>query len=128
MIPGEFILRGDEIVCNEGRSTITVSVLNLGDRPIQVGSHFHFYEANSALQFERELAYGMHLNIPSGAAVRFEPGDRKDVELVPFTGTRHVFGLNNKTDGSLDERVVLSTIGKDLEQRASETKKKETLS
>ncbi|MFD0867671.1 urease subunit beta [Paenibacillus residui] len=104
MIPGEYKLLGNDVICNEGRPTVSLEVLNVGDRPIQVGSHFHFYEANKALKFDRERAFGMHLNIPSGAAVRFEPGDRKEIELVPFAGERKVYGFNNKTDGSLDER------------------------
>lgn len=109
VIPGEYILRDDEIVCNDGRKTLAIEVLNVGDRPIQVGSHFHFYEVNAALQFNREAVFGMHLNIPSGAAVRFEPGDAKEVVLVPFAGERKVYGLNNLTEGSLDERVLVAT-------------------
>ncbi|MCY9513211.1 urease subunit beta [Paenibacillus apiarius] len=109
MIPGEYILRDDEIVCNDGRKTFAIEVLNVGDRPIQVGSHFHFYEVNRALQFNREAVFGMHLNVPSGAAVRFEPGDVKEVELVPFAGERKVYGLNNLTEGSMDERVLIAT-------------------
>ncbi|GAA0136250.1 urease subunit beta [Paenibacillus sp. YSY-4.3] len=103
MIPGEYVLREDDIICNEGKPVSSLKVLNTGDRPIQVGSHYHFYEVNSALQFDRELSFGLHLNIPSGAAVRFEPGDAKEVELVPFGGERIVYGLNNKTDGPLDK-------------------------
>ncbi|PLS03233.1 urease subunit beta [Neobacillus cucumis] len=104
MIPGEYHLRKEPIVCNEGRLVSSLMVLNLGDRPIQVGSHFHFYEVNAALQFERKKAYGKHLNIPAGTAVRFEPGDAKEIELVPFAGSREVYGLNNKTDGPLDTK------------------------
>jgi urease subunit beta len=103
MIPGEYRLKQDLIVCNLGRTSSKVTVLNKGDRPIQVGSHFHFYEVNSALNFERAEAYGMHLNIPAGTAVRFEPGDAKEIELVPFSGMREVYGLNNKTNGRLDK-------------------------
>lgn len=103
MIPGEYVLRREDIVCNEGKTAVTVTVLNTGDRPVQVGSHFHFFESNRALAFERDLAFGMHLNIPAGTAVRFEPGDAKEVELVPFSGKRHVFGLNNLTNGPLDK-------------------------
>lgn len=103
------MLRNDEIVCNDGRKTLAIEVLNVGDRPIQIGSHFHFYEVNAALQFNREAVFGMHLNIPSGAAVRFEPGDAKEVVLVPFAGERKVYGLNNLTEGSLDERVLVAT-------------------
>lgn len=105
MIPGEFRLRQEPIVCNQGRTTSKVMVLNKGDRPIQIGSHFHFYEINGALQFERAASFGKHLNIPAGTAVRFEPGDAKEVELVPFAGQREVYGLNNKTDGPLDQSV-----------------------
>jgi len=103
MIPGEYVLRKDEIVCNEGKQAVKLTVLNKGDRPVQVGSHFHFYEVNSALSFKREAAFGMHLNIPAGTAVRFEPGDAKEVEIVPFSGERSVFGLNNLTNGPLDK-------------------------
>lgn len=104
LIPGEYRLRQEPIVCNQGRTADKVRVLNQGDRPIQVGSHFHFYEVNTALKFERNEAFGKHLNIPAGTAVRFEPGDAKEVELVPFAGQREVHGLNNKTDGKLDQR------------------------
>lgn len=101
MIPGEYRLRQEEVVCNHGREIIKVTVLNRGDRPIQIGSHFHFYEANAALEFGRDEVMGMRLNIPAGTAVRFEPGDAKEVELVPFAGKREVYGFNNQTDGSL---------------------------
>jgi urease subunit beta len=104
MIPGEYRLSKEVIVCNQGRTASKVKVLNRGDRPVQVGSHFHFFEVNASLQFERDQAFGMHLNIPAGTAVRFEPGDAKEIELVPFAGKREVYGLNNKTDGRLDER------------------------
>lgn len=103
MIPGEYVFAEGEILCNEGRATSSVNVTNTGDRPIQIGSHYHFYEVNAALQFDRDKAFGMHLNIPAGAAVRFEPGDAKEVELVAFGGERRVYGLNNKTDGPLDQ-------------------------
>lgn len=107
MIPGEYVLLREEIVCNEGRETCKVIVLNTGDRPIQVGSHFHFFEVNTALQFDRDLARGMHLNVPSGAAVRFEPGDAKEVELVAFAGEQRVYGLNNKTEGKVEKVVAV---------------------
>lgn len=106
MIPGEFRLRKEEITCNEGKTSTKLSVVNRGDRPVQIGSHFHFYEVNSALEFEREKAFGLHLNIPAGTAVRFEPGDEKEVALVPFSGLREVYGLNNRTDGPLDGRKI----------------------
>ncbi|MGE7601929.1 urease subunit beta [Peribacillus sp. NPDC097675] len=102
MIPGEYILKKDPILCNEGKLVTGISVINRGDRPIQVGSHFHFYEVNGALDFLREEAYGKRLNIPAGTAVRFEPGDEKEVELIPLSGKREVYGLNNRTNGPLD--------------------------
>ncbi|MEZ4639781.1 MAG: urease subunit beta [Caldilineaceae bacterium] len=104
MIPGEYLLRDDDILANAGRKTVTVSVANVGDRPVQVGSHFHFYEVNAALQFDRDAAYGMRLNIPSGVAVRFEPGDEKEVELVELKGARVVYGLNGRVEGALDKK------------------------
>lgn len=104
MVPGEYLLKQTEIVCNQGRPISRVKVINRGDRPIQVGSHFHLFEANEALEFAREQVFGMHLNIPAGTAVRFEPGDAKEVELVPFAGKREVYGLNNKTEGWLNQR------------------------
>jgi len=100
--PGQWILQKDDIVCNAGLEAINVIVMNTGDRPVQIGSHFHFYEVNTALHFERDKAFGMRLDIPAGTAVRFEPGDAKEVPLVPFTGNRLVYGLNNRTDGPLD--------------------------
>lgn len=103
MIPGEYILAEQDISANEGREIVELTVANTGDRPIQVGSHFHFYEVNTALQFEREKAFGMRLNIPSGVAVRFEPGDEKTVALTELKGKRIVHGLNNQTNGSLDK-------------------------
>ena len=103
MIPGELIVAEGEIELNAGRSTLMLSVANTGDRPIQVGSHFHFYEVNRALHFEREASRGMRLNIPAGTAVRFEPGDEKDVELVALAGSRQVYGLNGLVNGYLDE-------------------------
>ena len=103
MIPGEYFLENDDILANGDRPTVALRVANSGDRPIQVGSHFHFYEVNPALTFERDKAYGMRLNIPSGLTVRFEPGDEKTVELTPLGGTRTVYGLNGKVNGKLDE-------------------------
>lgn len=101
MIPGEMIVQPGEIELNPGRSHLQVQVANTGDRPIQVGSHFHFYEVNSALAFEREPTRGMRLDIPAGTAVRFEPGDEREVTLVPFAGSRQVYGFNGKINGSL---------------------------
>ena len=102
MIPGEIISADGDIELNVGRPTQVINVANSGDRPIQVGSHYHFYEANSALQFDRELAKGMRLNIPAGTAVRFEPGDEKTVTLVAYAGSREVYGFNNLVNGPLD--------------------------
>ena len=104
MIPGEYILAEESITANDGREIVELTVANTGDRPIQVGSHFHFYEVNSALQFERKKAFGMRLNIPSGVAVRFEPGDEKMVTLTELKGKRVVHGLNNQTNRALDTR------------------------
>jgi len=103
MIPGEYILAVGDITANAGRRTVELTVANTGDRPIQVGSHFHFFEVNEALQFDRQEAYGMRLNIPSGVAARFEPGDEKTVTLTELKGKRIVHGLNNKTNGQLDK-------------------------
>ncbi len=102
MIPGEYILAEADIVANAGRETIELTVINTGDRPIQVGSHFHFFEVNKALRFDRRQAFGKRLNIPAGTAVRFEPGDDKVVKLVKLGGTATVRGLNALTDGSTD--------------------------
>jgi urease subunit beta len=101
MIPGEYFLRADPIEANAGRRTATTTVTNRGDRPIQVGSHCHFFEVNRALDFDRNLAYGMRLNIPAGTAVRFEPGDTKEIELVSLGGTRTVYGINGLVNGKL---------------------------
>ncbi|ARI78705.1 urease subunit beta [Halobacillus mangrovi] len=102
MIPGEFLLKKEPILCNEGMTTNRVDVLNRGDRPVQIGSHFHFFEVNPYLEFDREQSFGKHLNIPAGTAVRFEPGDKKEVELVSFSGERKIYGLNNRVNGSAD--------------------------
>ena len=103
MIPGEIIPAKDapDLDVNLGRETIRIEVANTGDRPIQVGSHFHFYETNSALRLDREATRGFRLNIPAGTAVRFEPGDTREVELVALAGSREVFGLNGKVNGKL---------------------------
>ena len=106
MIPGEFFLGEGEIQANGGRSMVKLVVANKGDRPIQVGSHYHFFEVNRALRFDRPKAFGMRLNIPAGTAVRFEPGEEKEVELVSFAGHRCAFGLNGLTDGALDDGTI----------------------
>jgi urease subunit beta len=102
MIPGEYFLEAGDIALNAGRRTLVVNVANSGDRPIQVGSHYHFYEVNDALQFEREAARGMRLNIAAGTAVRFEPGQRRTVELVDLAGARIVQGFQALINGPLD--------------------------
>lgn len=106
MIPGEIFYHADPIVANAGRPTVTLRVTNRGDRPIQVGSHFHFFEVNPALEFDRAQAYGMRLDIPAGTAVRFEPGMGKTVTLVTLAGRRRVFGLNQLVEGNLDDPQV----------------------
>lgn len=104
MLPGELFLQEADITINADRAITTLTAKNVGDRPIQVGSHFHFYEVNSAVQFDRERALGKRLNIPAGAAVRFEPGDEKSVELICYAGEQRVYGFNNKVDGSIEGR------------------------
>ena len=106
MIPGEYFLEADPIEINTGRTTRRLTVSNRGDRPIQVGSHCHFFEVNRSLAFDRTQAYGMRLNIAAGTAVRFEPGDSREVELVALGGTRTVQGLNALTNGRLDDPEV----------------------
>lgn len=106
MIPGEYLLAGEPIELNAGRATRRVEVANTGDRPVQVGSHFHFFEVNRCLLFDRTAAYGMRLNVASGTAVRFEPGDTREVELVAIGGSREVIGLNRLVDGALDDTAV----------------------
>ncbi|MFN4875624.1 MAG: urease subunit beta [Aphanizomenon sp.] len=101
MIPGEIITPTGEIELNANRPTTKLIVANTGDRPIQIGSHFHFYEVNTALKFDREKARGMRLDIPAGTAVRFEPGDEKEITLISLVGSRQIYGFNNKINGSL---------------------------
>ena len=102
MIPGEIIPAAGEIELNAGRPTITLAVANTGDRPIQVGSHYHFFETNAALQFDRAKARGFRLDIPAGTAVRFEPGQNREVTLVAYAGDRKVYGFQGKISGALD--------------------------
>ena len=101
MKPGEIITTNSEITLNQDRDSITIKVANTGDRPIQVGSHYHFAETNFALEFDRVISKGMRLDIPSGTAVRFEPGQIKNVDLIPFNGERKIFGFNKKIMGKL---------------------------
>ena len=106
MIPGEYVLGEGDIIANEGRRTVALTVTNTGDRPIQIGSHFHFFEVNRALRFDRAQAFGMRLNVPAGTAVRFEPGDEKRVTLVELAGARRVFGLNALTEGATKDAAL----------------------
>ena len=123
MIPGEYLLKDEDITANSDRVAVTLSVANTGDRPIQVGSHFHFSEANRALRFDRVVAFGMRLNIPAGTAARFEPGDEKVVSLVPFGGSLAVYGLNGLTNGTADasarERAVKAARAAGFQDSAS---------
>jgi urease beta subunit len=102
VIPGELFPADGDIELNAGRPTVTITVANTGDRPIQVGSHYHFYETNVALQFDRDAARGCRLDIPAGTATRFEPGQMRDVQLVAYAGARRVVGFNAKINGGLD--------------------------
>ena len=110
MKPGEYLLEEREIEANLGRETVKVIVKNSGDRPVQIGSHYHFFEVNPALLFERKDAYGMRLNIPAGTAVRFEPGDEKEVELVSLGGARVVYGHRGMVNGALDDPKVKNRV------------------
>jgi len=101
MIPGEMFIQEGEIELNAGRSTVRLQVANTGDRPIQIGSHFHFYEVNPALSFDRDRSRGMRLDIPAGTAVRFEPGDDREVGLVALAGSREIYGFNGLINGAL---------------------------
>src|SRR5690348_2813228 len=104
MDPGEYFLEPGDITANAGRKPVKLLIKNIGDRPIQVGSHYHFFEVNSALHFDRDAAYGMRLNIAAGTASRFEPGEEKQVTLVELAGGRRVFGHNGRVNGALDNQ------------------------
>ncbi|VXB79890.1 MULTISPECIES: urease subunit beta [Chryseobacterium] len=112
MIPGEIFVKNGTIICNEGRETVKIKVTNTGDRPIQVGSHFHFFEVNKAMSFEREKAFGKRLNIVASTAVRFEPGEEKEVELVEIGGNKIARGFNNLVDASVasEEQKEISLV------------------
>jgi urease beta subunit len=109
MIPGEYFFDKGDLVLNEGRETVTLTVNNTGDRPVQIGAHYHFFEVNKALVFDRTKAYGMRLDLPSGTSVRFEPGDKKTVQLVPYGGHRTVYGFNALVSGRLDDPYTKET-------------------
>jgi urease beta subunit len=121
MIPGEYLLAEADVIGNVGRRTVEIVVANTGDRPIQVGSHFHFFEANKALRFDRASAFGMRLNVPAGTAARFEPGDEKKVTLVALAGARLVHGLNGLTEGTTDERALAAAMGRARAGRFGDT-------
>ena len=110
MIPGEYILAEENIECNVGRSTVNITVVNTGDRPVQIGSHYHFFEVNKPMNFDREKSFGMRLNIAAGTAVRFEPGEEKQVELVEFGGNKKITGFNNLVNGEINDVNKLSAI------------------
>lgn len=123
MIPGEYILKKEEIIANEGHKTVSISVKNEGDRPIQIGSHYHFFEANKFLSFDREKAFGMRLNIPASTAIRFEPGEEKKVILVDIGGNKEVYGFNNLTNGKVtDARIKSSAMSKIKDQKYRNSK------
>jgi urease subunit beta len=105
MIPGEYILSSEPVICNANRKTVKITVKNTGDRPCQVGSHTHFFEVNKALDFPREKSYGYRLNIPAGTSIRFEPGDSKEIELCELGGSRIVYGFNGLTMGGIKSSV-----------------------
>lgn len=106
MVPGEYLFDGAPLELNAGRATCVVEVTNTGDRPVQIGSHFHFFEVNRALTFDRAAAYGMRLDLPAGTAVRFEPGDIKSVQLVALSGLREMYGGSGLVNGRLDDPAV----------------------
>jgi urease subunit beta len=106
LIPGEYILSSDPVICNGNKKTVSITVKNTGDRPCQVGSHTHFFEVNKALDFPREKAYGYRLNIPAGTSIRFEPGDSREVELCELGGKKIVYGFNGLTMGGLKSTVA----------------------
>ena len=106
MIPGEYFLQEEPIECNAGRNTVRVTVVNTGDRPVQIGSHFHFFEVNRQLRFQREPAFGMRLNIAAGTAVRFEPGEEKEVELVSYGGAKIIMGFGNLVNGDTSSEEI----------------------
>lgn len=110
MIPGEYLLRSDDIELCVGRDSITINVANTGDRPVQVGSHYHFAEANPALNFDRDQAYGYRLAIPAGLAIRFEPGQSREVSLIPYSGLRRLYGFRGQVMGPIDKESKQETV------------------
>jgi len=122
MIPGEYFLRDEPVECNAGRQTAQITVVNTGDRPVQIGSHFHFFEVNKQLEFDREPAFGMRLNIAAGTAVRFEPGEEKDVELVSYGGNKRIYGFNNLVNGDTASEEVKATALKNMADQGFKNK------
>ena len=122
MIPGEYFLKNEPIECNVGRATIKIAVVNTGDRPVQIGSHFHFFEVNRQMEFDREKAFAMRLNIPAGTAVRFEPGEEKEIELVEFGGNKILFGFNNLVDGDTDSKKDKESAMKKIKKQGFKNK------
>ena len=116
MIPGEYILGKDAIECNVGRKTVKITIVNTGDRPVQIGSHFHFFEVNRQLDFDRGKSLGMRLNIPAGTAVRFEPGEEKEVELVAFGGEQKLYGFNNLVNGVVNSNKANQAAMKKIQE------------
>lgn len=104
MIPGEYLTSDEPIIANIGKATVSISIRNTGDRPIQIGSHTHFFEVNKDLEFPRKQSYGYHLNIPAGTSVRFEPGDTREIELTEFGGRKIVYGFSGLVNGNLQEK------------------------
>ena len=123
MIPGEYILAKGDIECNIGRNTIKIIVINTGDRPVQVGSHFHFFEVNKQMEMDRQKAFGMRLNIASGTAVRFEPGEEKEVELVALAGNKKVFSINNLVNGDITDKTIQEKALKNISSNNFKNKK-----
>jgi urease beta subunit len=121
MIPGEYILRKEDIAANVNRATLKVVVVNTGDRPVQIGSHFHFFEVNKQMEFDRSKAFGKRLNIPAAAAIRFEPGEEKEVELVEFGGGKKIFGFNDLVNGDINkkgkEQAVQKAVSRDFKNK-----------
>ncbi|MEC4117473.1 MULTISPECIES: urease subunit beta [Myroides] len=113
MIPGEYFIREEDVVCNEGREITKIVVVNTGDRPIQVGSHYHFFEVNKMMEFDRAAAFGKRLNIIASTAVRFEPGEEKEVALVPYAGLRKIYGHNDLANGeTISEEAKIAAVKK----------------
>ncbi|HWH61906.1 MAG TPA: urease subunit beta [Ginsengibacter sp.] len=123
MIPGEYFVGEKDIECNVGRHTVMVTVANTGDRPVQVGSHFHFFEVNKQMEFDREKSFGMRLNIAAGTAVRFEPGEEKEVELVALAGNKKVFSINNLVNGDITDKTIKEKALKNLSSNNFKNKK-----